>query len=80
MAAAAVARRVVLVLVLAAASLAAAPRGAAARSLGGREGPGEVDADAAVDLNATNFDAFLKASLEPWAVVEFFAHWFDSRL
>ncbi|BAS95229.1 thiol oxidase isoform 1 precursor [Oryza sativa Japonica Group] len=75
MAAAAVARRVVLVLVLAAASLAAAPRGAAARSLGGREGPGEVDADAAVDLNATNFDAFLKASLEPWAVVEFFAHW-----
>jgi hypothetical protein len=28
-----------------------------------------------VDLNATSFDAFLTASREQFAVVEFFAHW-----
>ncbi|KAG8086336.1 hypothetical protein GUJ93_ZPchr0010g10071 [Zizania palustris] len=69
---AAAARCIFLVAVL----VAAAPRGAAAlRSLGVGEGAGGSDADAAVDLNATNFGAFLKASPEPWAVVEFFAHW-----
>ncbi|GAB2280002.1 Sulfhydryl oxidase 1 [Dionaea muscipula] len=30
---------------------------------------------AAVDLNSTNFDAFLKGSSAPFAIIEFFAHW-----
>ncbi|GAB2296983.1 Sulfhydryl oxidase 1 [Dionaea muscipula] len=32
-------------------------------------------ADAAVDLNTTDFDAVLKDSLASFAIVEFFAHW-----
>lgn len=52
----------------------AAARGAdALRSLGA--GTTVAEGDAAVDLNGTNFDAFLAASREPFAVVEFFAHW-----
>ncbi|KAK1698949.1 hypothetical protein QYE76_015646 [Lolium multiflorum] len=53
----------------------AAARGAdALRSLGA--GAAAIaQGDVAVDLNATNFDAFLAASREPFAVVEFFAHW-----
>jgi thiol oxidase len=55
----------------------AASRGAdALRSLGA--GTTVAEGDAAVDLNVTNFDAFLAASREPFAVVEFFAHWSDS--
>ncbi|CAM0954046.1 unnamed protein product [Alopecurus aequalis] len=56
--------------------LLAAARGAdALRSLGVGEGAGAAQGDAAVDLNATSFDAFLGAAREPFAVVEFFAHW-----
>jgi thiol oxidase len=60
----------------------AAPRGAdALRSLGVGDGGGAVaQGDAAVDLNATGFDAFLGAAREPFAVVEFFAHWSVSTL
>ncbi|GJN15147.1 hypothetical protein PR202_gb02040 [Eleusine coracana subsp. coracana] len=72
MATAATAARLLLVLAIAAASLNAV---SALRSLGVREGAGAGDGDAAIDLNATNFDAFLKASPESFAVVEFFAHW-----
>jgi hypothetical protein len=55
----------------------AASRGAdALRSLGA--GTTVAEGDAAVDLNVTNFDAFLGASREPFAVVEFFANWSDS--
>ncbi|KAL6609524.1 hypothetical protein ACP70R_039493 [Stipagrostis hirtigluma subsp. patula] len=74
--AATAAARVLLALAVVAASLDAC---AALRSLGVRAGAGAAgagaDGDAAVDLNATNFDAFLKASPESFAVVEFFAHW-----
>ncbi|XP_072148784.1 sulfhydryl oxidase 1 isoform X1 [Setaria viridis] len=67
-----------LILVLLAAFLGAAPRGAdALRSLGveGAGGAGGAHGDAAVDLDAGNFTAFLQASPESFAVVEFFAHW-----
>ncbi|TVT98797.1 hypothetical protein EJB05_55886 [Eragrostis curvula] len=72
--------RLLLVLAVAAVYLHAA---AALRSLGVREGAGAGasaggaagSGDAAIDLNTTNFDAFLKASPESFAVVEFFAHW-----
>jgi hypothetical protein len=70
--------RLLLVLAAAAASLHAAA--ARHRSLGVRAGAGRAGGDAAVDLNDTNFDAFLKASPESFAVVEFFAHWSASRL
>ncbi|KAM0870596.1 hypothetical protein ACQ4PT_039915 [Festuca glaucescens] len=55
----------------------AAARGAdALRSLGvGEDAAAVAQGDAAVDLNATTFDAFLGAAREPFAVVEFFAHW-----
>ncbi|KAL6618828.1 hypothetical protein ACP70R_033967 [Stipagrostis hirtigluma subsp. patula] len=73
--AATAAARVLLALAVVAASLDAS---AALRSLGVRAGAGaagaSADGDAAVDLNATNFDAILKASPESFAVVEFFAH------
>uniref|UniRef100_A0ACD5U0J9 Uncharacterized protein n=1 Tax=Avena sativa TaxID=4498 RepID=A0ACD5U0J9_AVESA len=56
----------------------ATARGAdALRSLGVGDGVSAsiAQADAAVELNATTFDAFLGAAREPFAVVEFFAHW-----
>ncbi|CAD6332932.1 unnamed protein product [Miscanthus lutarioriparius] len=71
------ARRLLLALALGvlAACLGAAPRGAdALRSLG-VGGAKAADGDAAVDLDASNFTAFLQASPESFAVVEFFAHW-----
>ena len=37
-------------------------------------GDGGRDADAAVDLNSTNFDDVLKSSPTSYAIVEFFAH------
>uniref|UniRef100_A0ACD5T7M7 Uncharacterized protein n=1 Tax=Avena sativa TaxID=4498 RepID=A0ACD5T7M7_AVESA len=57
--------------------LTAAPGADALRSLGVGDDAGAAVAqgDAAVDLNATGFDAFLGAAREPFAVVEFFAHW-----
>ncbi|KAM0904496.1 hypothetical protein ACQ4PT_017960 [Festuca glaucescens] len=57
--------------------LVAAGRGAdALRSLGvGEDAAAAAQGDAAVDLNATTFDAFLGAVREPFVVVEFFAHW-----
>ncbi|KAF8727478.1 hypothetical protein HU200_019086 [Digitaria exilis] len=67
-----------LLLVLLAAFLGAAPRRAGAlRSLGvaGAGAAGGAQGDAAVDLDAGNFTAFLHASPESFAVVEFFAHW-----
>ncbi|KAL6848979.1 hypothetical protein ACP4OV_021562 [Aristida adscensionis] len=72
--AAAAAARLLLAIAVVAASLDAA---AALRSLGVRGGAGAAGAggDTAVDLNATNFDAFLKGAPESFAVVEFFAHW-----
>ncbi|KAG2617679.1 sulfhydryl oxidase 1-like isoform X1 [Panicum virgatum] len=70
--AAAAAARLLIVL---AAFLGAAPRGAdALRSLG-VGGAGAAHGDAAVDLDAANFTAFLHAAPESFAVVEFFAHW-----
>lgn len=42
------------------------PRCGAARSLKAKEGAGEVNTNAIVDLNTTNFNAFLNASPEPW--------------
>lgn len=77
MAAATTAGRLLLVLAV---CLAAAPRGAdALRSLG-VGGAKAADGDAAVDLDASNFTAFLQASPESFAVVEFFAHWSAPRL
>ncbi|EES19913.1 hypothetical protein BDA96_09G236700 [Sorghum bicolor] len=74
-AATAAARRVLLALAVLAACLGAAPRGAdALRSLG-VGGDKAADGDTAVDLDASNFTAFLQASPESFAVVEFFAHW-----
>uniref|UniRef100_R7VZY0 Sulfhydryl oxidase n=1 Tax=Aegilops tauschii TaxID=37682 RepID=R7VZY0_AEGTA len=65
----------ILVLVLAVAT-SLAGRADALRSLGVGDGGGAAaQGDYAVDLNATSFDAFLTASREPFAVVEFFAHW-----
>ncbi|CAN6345947.1 unnamed protein product [Urochloa humidicola] len=64
-----------LLLVLLAAFLGSAPRGAdALRSLGVGGAGGELG-DAAVDLDAGNFTAFLHDAPESFAVVEFFAHW-----
>jgi hypothetical protein len=61
---------------LAAVLLAAAPGADALRSLGvGEDAAAAAQGDAAVDLNATTFDAFLGAVREPFVVVEFFAHW-----
>jgi hypothetical protein len=74
-AATAAAARLLLALAVLAACLGAAPRGAdALRSLG-VGGAKAADGDAAVDLDASNFTAFLQASPESFAVVEFFAHW-----
>ncbi|VAH10930.1 sulfhydryl oxidase 1-like isoform X1 [Triticum dicoccoides] len=71
----AAARVLVLVLALAAAS-SLAGRADALRSLGVGDGAeAAAQGDYAVDLNATSFDAFLTASREQFAVVEFFAHW-----
>jgi hypothetical protein len=70
-----------LLLALAVLLLAAARGADALRSLGVGDGGGAVaQGDAAVDLNATGFDAFLGAAREPFAVVEFFAHWSVSTL
>jgi len=69
-------------LIVLAAFLGAAPRGAdALRSLG-VGGAGAAHGDAAVDLDAANFTAFLHAAPESFAVVEFFAHchWSAPRL
>ena len=51
------------------------------RSLG-IGGAGAAHGDAAVDLDAANFTAFLHAAPESFAVVEFFAHchWSAPRL
>uniref|UniRef100_N1QTD5 Thioredoxin domain-containing protein n=1 Tax=Aegilops tauschii TaxID=37682 RepID=N1QTD5_AEGTA len=46
----------------------------ALRSLGVGDGA-TAQGDYAVELDATSFDAFLTASRESFAVVEFFAHW-----
>ncbi|XP_037425210.1 sulfhydryl oxidase 1-like isoform X1 [Triticum dicoccoides] len=46
----------------------------ALRSLGVGDGA-TAQGDYAVELDATTFDAFLTASRESFAVVEFFAHW-----
>jgi thiol oxidase len=79
MAAMATSARLLLALAVAVAT-ASLHAAAAHRSLRVPEGAGRADGDAAVDLNATNFDAFLKASPESFAVVEFFAHWSAPRL
>ena len=40
----------------------------------------QTDGDAAVDLDASNFTAFLQASQESFVVVEFFTHRSAPRL
>ncbi|KAJ1263977.1 hypothetical protein BS78_09G227800 [Paspalum vaginatum] len=64
-------------LLLALAVFAACPGADALRSLGvgGAQAAGAASGDAAVDLDASNFTAFLQSAPESSAVVEFFAHW-----
>ena len=69
-------------LLLALAVFAACPGADALRSLGvgDAKAAGGAGGDAAVDLDASNFTAFLQSSPESSAVVEFFAHWSAPRL